>query len=350
MREQFTSLRTRLNARILTAGGATGFIQLQDVRLFGESANTLTDYSADGMDLHQGWILLGQEAAGSSLKVGRQEVALGGERLVGAVGWAQQGRAFDGVRARVRPSQGFTVDFLGLQVAEAVAPAHDVDAFLWGAYGTLKASGGQSLDLFVLVQDDGREVGPTNQVTWGARHVGAGGPFTYRFEGALQSGTRGGRDVSASLVGGRVAAAVGRGSVGVWYDRLSGNQPGSAEVGAFETLYATNHKFYGFADLFTNIPAHTAGRGLADAAVKGSVPLGAWTLAADLHRFSVVEESGLASGHLADELDLTVSRRLPSGVAVTTGVSYVWSGDALAVVRGIRQDVFFGYIMLDLGF
>ncbi len=31
-----------------------------------------------------------------------------------------------------------------------------------------------------------------------------------------------------------------------------------------ETLFATNHKFYGFADLFLNIPRDTAGRGLRD--------------------------------------------------------------------------------------
>ena len=36
----------------------------------------------------------------------------------------------------------------------------------------------------------------------------------------------------------------------------------------FDTLFTTNHKFYGLADLFLNIPLQTDGRGLQDLAVK----------------------------------------------------------------------------------
>ncbi|HSG08755.1 MAG TPA: alginate export family protein [Longimicrobiales bacterium] len=346
----FTGMRTRLAASVLTQGGARAFIQIQDVRLFGEEANTLGDYSADGLDVHQAWLLLGDQEAGASFKVGRQEVALGGERLIGAVGWAHQGRSFDGVRVGVRPTTKLAVDGLALQLSESAAPARNADALLWGAYGVLNPGGDQSLDLFVLTQRERGPGGDTDQVTLGARHVGTTGPVSYRVEGSLQRGTRQDRDVSAHMFGARVGASGSSGSVTLWYDYLSGTVTGSDEVGAFETLYATNHKFYGFADLFTDIPTHTGGRGLQDLALKGSTRAGPWSLAADLHRFFVARGGGLDGRHLADELDLTFSRRLPSGVGLTTGFSWVLEGGALEPVRGIRDDVFFGYVMLDLTF
>lgn len=144
----------------------------------------------------------------------------------------------------------------------------------------------------------------------------------------------------------RVAAR----AVTLWYDRLSGTEPGSGDVGVFETIYPSGHKFYGSADLFTDVPAHTAGRGLQDLAVKTSWPLdgGEWRLNADLHRFLVTQGAGLSGSHLADELDVALLRRLPSGLALNAGVSYVWEGEALAPVRGIANSGAYGYLTLDV--
>lgn len=123
-------------------------------------------------------------------------------------------------------------------------------------------------------------------------------------------------------------------------------------MGVFETIYPSGHKFYGSADLFGDIPAHTAGRGLQDLALKTSWPLdgGQWTVNADLHRFLVTQSAGLSGSHLADELDVALLRRLPSGLALNAGVSYVWVGDALAPVRGISRSGAYGYLMLDVAF
>ena len=38
----------------------------------------------------------------------------------------------------------------------------------------------------------------------------------------------------------------------------------------FNTLYATNHKYYGFMDYFIDIPRHTYGLGLIDIHAKAS--------------------------------------------------------------------------------
>ena len=96
-----TSMRVRVNLSALLERNVQAFIQLQDVRFFGEETNTLGDFSADNFDLHQGYLELNHSGdAGFALRVGRQEVNFGGERLVGAVGWTQQARSFDGARGR----------------------------------------------------------------------------------------------------------------------------------------------------------------------------------------------------------------------------------------------------------
>lgn len=96
----FTSMRARVDLLALLERNIRVFLQIQDVRLFGEETGTLSDFRADNFDLHQGYIEINHSGdVGIDLRVGRQEVSLGGERLVGPVGWTQQGQAFEGVRA-----------------------------------------------------------------------------------------------------------------------------------------------------------------------------------------------------------------------------------------------------------
>ena len=97
---QFTSMRVRAAIEAALEDDIRVYIELQDVRFWGEERNTLGDFNADNLDLHQGYVDI-KSFTGSpfAARVGRQEVNLGGQRLVGAVGWTQQGRSFDGVRA-----------------------------------------------------------------------------------------------------------------------------------------------------------------------------------------------------------------------------------------------------------
>lgn len=351
-RETFTSMRTRLAARAVTPGGITAFVQLQDVRLFGEETDPSADFSADGWDVHQAWFLLTSAKGGASLKIGRQEVAFGGERLISPSNWSQQARSFDGARLTLQHEEEIRVDLLAAQIQEEAAPRWNGNATLLAAYGTVNPTGARQLDFYLIGQRAERGAGDREQWTVGARHVGTVAALDYRVEASWQTGRRAGADVSAYLVGARIGAPAGKGTVTLWYDRLSGTEPGSAGVGAFETLYPSGHKFYGSADLFTNLPAHTAGRGLQDLAVKTSWPLdgSAWTLQADLHRFLVTEGAGLPGSRLADELDVAILRRLPSGLAVNAGLSYVWEGPALEPVRRISKSGAYGYLMLDVTF
>lgn len=351
--EFFTTLRTRLSALYTGESTVSALVQLQDVRFLGEEASTLGDFSADALDMHQAWVQIGRDDDRFSLRAGRQEVAYGGQRLVGPVGWAQQGRSFDGARARVNPCAGCRVDVLAFQLSESASAVQDFDAVFWGAYSVFQVGQGQVLDLFALHQENEIPGSETDQWTAGFRYVGDLEAWNYRVEGAWQTGERVARDVGAWFAAARLGRsfADGRGGLTLWADYLSGSAPGDVENGSFDTLFGTNHKFYGFADLFLDIPLNTAGRGLVDLALKSRWQLTPdWRATVDVHRFSVAEDDGLGSGTLGTELDAVVTRAVFDGLQVSGGVSRVFAGDALGPVRGIGEDVTFAYVMLDVVF
>ena len=63
------------------ADSLTGFFALQDVRGWGAEGDTLKDFDANGLDLHEGF-LSWTTTESLSLKVGRQEIAMQEHRLM----------------------------------------------------------------------------------------------------------------------------------------------------------------------------------------------------------------------------------------------------------------------------
>lgn len=349
--DTWTSMRVRAHIQARLDKQVEAFIQVQDVRIWGEETHTLGDYNADNFDLHQGYVTLRQSSM--SVRVGRQAISLGGQRLIGAVDWAQQGRAFDGVRATFAPHWG-TVDVLGIRLWDATAPRLNTNAYLTGIYATIKRPAG-GLDVYGLYN---RISAPTpaftGQYTIGARWAGKAGGVDHRIEGSYQTGKRFGLDVSAFMVGARAGVPVGRGRVALWYDYLSGDDaPTDGKVKVFDTLFATNHKFYGYADVFTDIPAHTggAGLGLQNAAIKLSYPLGKGVaLDVDGHVFWLAKQGMASTKHLANEVDVTLSYRYSTEVTLVGGASYVFAKQALVDIGRLRDDLKFAYVMMNVAF
>ena len=347
----FTSMRVRAQMTSRLDNDITTFIQLQDVRLWGEERNTLGDFSADSFDLHQGYIKIGKLAGSSaSLTIGRQAISLGGQRLIGAVEWTQQGRAFDGVRLGVMPFWG-TVDVIGIQLAEASSAQFTANAYLVGTYATLKKIPAGAVDLFALFNQASGAM-ETEQTTLGFRYVGKNDKVSYRAEGAFQTGTRAGADVRAFMAGVRAGTKVGKASLALWFDSLSGDDdPTDGEVKVFDTLFATNHKFYGFADLFLNIPVHTGGLGLQDVAFKGSLPVHKKAnLAWQIHAFAAAEKGGLDSSRLGEEVDLTLTWKYRPKLAIIGGFSQVFAADGLKALGRLTDDLSFAYLMTNVSF
>ncbi len=351
--DHFTSMRVRASLAARLEGDVKIFVQFQDVRLLGEEANTLGDFRADGLDLHQGYVELGAiPGPGGALRIGRQELALGEERLVGAVNWAQQARSFDGVRYTSPSLAGLKVDLFAMKLAENTAASQEHDRDFLGAWGALRLGAGGTLDLYGLFTTDSREAG-TEERTFGALWRAEAGPVRIRVEGSVQGGTRGGEDVSAYMIAARAGTELpGIGTVTLWFDHLSGDDdPADGEVRVFSTLFATNHLYYGLADYFLNIPAHTGGLGLQDAAVKFSfAPLARTRLNVDLHRFRTARQGSLSTRTLGDEVDVTLRRPLSPGLGLMAGYSFVRAGTGMKELGRLSEDAHWFYVMLNAAF
>lgn len=104
-------------------------------------------------------------------------------------------------------------------------------------------------------------------------------------------------DISAFMLTGSVGYTFKKSgwkpSVWIGYDYLSGTDPvdNDPDYGTFNTLFATNHKYYGYMDYFVNIPAATGGLGLQDIMLKTRFkPTEQFWFGLDGHHFMSAED------------------------------------------------------------
>jgi hypothetical protein len=170
----------------------------------------------------------------------------------------------------------------------------------------------------------------------------------------FQFGERDGRDVEAFMLAGRAGMEVlgGRGSVTLWYDHLSGNtDPDGDSVQVFTTLYGARNRYYGRADYFTDIPAHTGGLGLRDAALKLSLrPTDLLALNLDIHAFRTAQPGDLSSQRLAEEVDAWARYRFRHYLTLQAGFSLTWAGAAMEELGRLDGRGEFAYLMTSVRF
>lgn len=282
------------------------YVQIQDARAWGTETNTLLDASADALDMHQGYVDLGSRPSFTA-RLGRQEMKLADERLLGSVDWSNTGRPFDGARLMgeadritwtafwmtIVERDSLLVVGLNPQLNQGI----NDDGWLIGGFGST-SFGDVNAELTGLYD---RDALTDESYTLNLRLHGRTGIMLYEAAGAYQFGP----DRSAWFGSGRAGVALGETTLAVQLDALSGNgETDNGEENAFRTLYATNHKFYGFMDYFLAPGLQLDRAGLVDGILRGS-----WkaspdkTLRLDLHRFATQRERE-GRRALGTELDL----------------------------------------------
>lgn len=352
-------LRARLAADARPAPRVRAFVQVQDARLWGGEDPALglgtLDGDADQFDVHQAFFEL--DSLGGlplALRVGRQELAYGNERLVGALGWSNVGRSFDA--ARLRWTRGaLAADLFAAQLVTAVGP--DDPQALLGAFAAWTARPG-TVEAFAFVDADGAEVeaGPDvgerrrQRATVGARVVGAAGAVGLDAEvvgqvGSVASGPGAPRDdVRAYLASAEVGVPVGPVRLAVGATRLSGDaDPADGVDRRFDTLFATNHKLYGAMDYFPRLSGPAGLDDLFASAVGRVGPR--WSLRAAVHHFALAADPG-GGRTLGQELDLGARVALAPTAGVEAGVSAFRATDRLAD----GETTAWAYLMASVGF
>lgn len=196
-------LLTRALAHVDAAqkSGLRGFVQIGWHDQFGRAVALPTDENQ--IDVHQAW--LEAPIGDASLRIGRQELALGSARLVGVRESPNIRRAFDGAVLEWR-NQTWRVRALALTTVDIDPDAFDVSggAALSGIYATRTArtEGRSSVDLYVLRlrRDSVRfaaAVGEEDRWTIGLRVFGRIGAIDYNFEPMIQSGDTAGKTIRA---------------------------------------------------------------------------------------------------------------------------------------------------------
>ncbi len=353
--------RARLGFGVTYQDAVGGMIQVQDVRVFGSERNTLGDFSADGFDLHQGYLRL-MPIEGLEIRIGRQEIAFENHRLIGNVGWIEQARSFDAGRLMFESGM-LKLDSFYAKVSEASASPLDAT----GAPIFTEDRDVLGFNLHIAPFDE-LEVAPIFIGDFGGndgtRRLTVGGLVTgktafglsYGGEGYYQHGNANG-DVAyrAFLVGGYLgfkAKVNTQPFVRAFADVLSGDAaPGDGTRRTFNTLFHTGHKFYGEMDFFLNLPADTFQRGLAD--IGGTVGLSPMKLMkayATLHHFRATADQGDGLGTFGNELDLKIDYKPWPLFTIDLLYGLFAPGDIFEVGRSNTKLEHFLYSTADFGF
>jgi hypothetical protein len=286
----------------------------------------------DSVDLRQAYLELGDLAVFPlTLKVGRQLLSYGDERLIGGVDWNNFGRTFDAVKLRWE-EKNWSLDAFASSVVVPTRGQYnhsdlfngmetDRDQVFSGLYFSTSALPFQTTDLYALHLYENSNprffpaaIGDTSFVTFGLRiksKPGFFGPraesmrvdgketidpkgstplpppksigFDYDAEIAFQTGDVRGLDLTA------FAAHVGLGytldvpwmpRLGVAYNFGTGDRdPLDGDIETFQNLFPTNHKFYGQMDLFSWQNMHDL-----EASLKAQ-PIKSVTFKAEYHAF-----------------------------------------------------------------
>jgi len=255
--------RVRFDVAVTPADWIRFAVQLQDSRAAGRR-QPVPAKMRNPLDVHNAFVDLGPAGKnGWSLRVGRQELAYGDQRLVGPANWGNVGRVFDAARIGYQRKKVRVEAFASTLV---INDDDRIDPFetaqqLHGVHVSISdgPAGGAAEPYFFRKRakdqtgESGR-AGWKNVYTGGLRYTGPlPNRFDYTGEVALQGGDVAGdalRAWAAAVTLGRVVkVGVPGARLSVEYDYASGDgDPENGRTGTFDQLYPTNHGKYGIAD------------------------------------------------------------------------------------------------------
>lgn len=243
------------------------YVEYLDAQSFGENLAPLVidENHSDLLNAFFDVRLAEIDDKGVYLRVGRQELLLGSQRLISTLDWANTRRTFQGVRA-FRQGEKFDVDLFWVQPV-IPNPGHfdsvDNNQNFAGAWFTYRPKKGQFVDMYYLFLDNvtptklAGEVGavPTNVHTMGTRCAGDKNNVLWDVELMFQLGSRG----SQNLIAGAATAGAGYHfadvptdpNVWLYYDYASGDRnPGKGSTfTTFNQLFPFGHNYMGWLDL-----------------------------------------------------------------------------------------------------
>ena len=417
--DTFLLQRLRLGAMYKPTPWLKTYVQGQDTReIDSRRRNVPFVLGAEGddpFDLRQGYIEIGNPAEFPLIaKIGRQELIYGDERLIGAFDWNNFSRTFDAVKVRYQDDQrklwvdGFVAHIVTI---EGHGPAENSywrfneskwDDTFAGIYGSTAIIPIQTTDIYFLYRNKAdsdplymdqlgfaaRAYDIKQEIyTFGTRFKSLPGTlhgFDYEAEAAYQFGRDAGRigaaypnatgtslEHEAFAFEGRVGYTfeeVGwKPRLGLEYSVGSGDSdPEDDKDESFLNLFPTNHKFYGYMDLFAWKNIHNPSVSLRFTPhPKAFVQIDAhgfwfytnedaWYRANAVATVRPLDAAARdADTFVGTELDLTVGYNPWKWLRILAGYSHFFAGDYLTDTQTPTagdDDADFGYIQATVVF
>jgi hypothetical protein len=342
--------RLRLNATITPARALSFQVQVQDARVGGKQVGPAGAPFRAPVDLRLAFADLGPSQGRATVRVGRQELAFGEQRLVGHVSWLNAARTFDGARLTLRGSAG-TIDAFATSVVRILEDAFDRSGngnrFAGLYVSSHRVVPQAAFEPYVFWRQDRNLAtesgarGDLTQATFGLRLAGAmRRGWDYSTETVGQVGSLGSDDVRAWAghyqVRTPAATVLGARAAGE-YNVASGDaDPADGRRGTFDQLYPTPHDKYGLADQVGWRNVHHARAGVELTRFPGvpvTVNYHSWWLVerrdglytaggAPLARIA----AGAPARHVGQEVDLQVSRAITPQIQVAAGYAHIFTG------------------------
>jgi hypothetical protein len=256
--------RARVNTTIIPAAWLKFQFQGQDSQVWGRNPKPDAPPYEDTFDVRQAFVEIGSvETNKFGLRVGRQELAFGEQRLLGHLNWTNTARSFDAVRASYR-AKTYRIDAFSASVVNLRDGSFNRRADgnnLHGAYGSFaKLIPKATVEPYVFwrlgrgVRSEAGTPGKLDFKTVGLRWVGKlPANFDYGLEVAGQTGSFATDDMRAFaghwVFGYTMSKIKTTPRVFAEYNYASGDRnPADGKRGTFDQLYPTGHDKSGLAD------------------------------------------------------------------------------------------------------
>jgi len=340
---------------------------------------------ADEADLQQLFIDVklpsGEDAA--TIRVGRQDLIYGAQRLIGPLDWTNVRRTFEGGKVSYQVGKKHTIDAFLVRpviVEKEECNSGDGDTTFGGIYATFGVPerclpGSARFEAFALglwkqaQVDDGADL-DTDTYTIGGRLSAAPKPFDYDIELAYQFGNSGSGDISAYSIATEAGytfadvACTPRPFIG--FDYASGDDdPNDSDTETFNQLFPTGHLFFGYIDVVGRQNIVDLHLGIELTLLQNHAYAKKLTLRGDYHYFcrasdddalyaasgSVLRaDTGTDAKFIGSEIDLLLTWQIDRHTQVYVGYSHFFVGDFINETNGPDDDIDYAYAAVTFTF
>ena len=350
-------------------------------RLTAQHADTWGSSAGNGLSMNEAW-MKADLPLGFFAQLGRQRLSYDDQRIFGADDWSMTGYSHDGLKLgferaghKVHLFGAYNQDVSninegGTRFSGGIQPYKSL-ASLWYHYDIPKTNLGASL-LFVNMGLEYSDVGKDDAyetcfqqltgtfLSWTPKHFGLEASYYYQWGKAY-----GNIPLNAWMASAKATATPSEHwSFRAGYDYLSGEEdfpvPDEGHIGlvrheivrGFNSLYGSNHKFYGAMDFFyvsTYVYGFTPGLQNLYAGVTWN-PVKSLTADAAFHFFSTavpVQEASKALGH---EVELEVTWTIVPSVSLSAGYTFMQGTETMSILKrsSAHNRLHWGWLMLNV--